>query len=84
MSWPICQLLLTSHLPKQMAILKCKGHSKLNSAIARGNQQHAGGYQPLQMMVSTDPVPKTALLHNLELMQAVAGPYEQAIWLEKV
>lgn len=47
-------------LPKEVAVVKCKGHDKSESLIARGNQaadeaaKKVAGYETCKLMLSVD------------------------------
>ncbi|KAL6488528.1 hypothetical protein MHYP_G00022690 [Metynnis hypsauchen] len=79
-------------LPKQVAIVKCKGHQKGNSLVERGNEaadkaaKKAAGYKEpsLQMILKEgepwEPLPTG---ERLRQVQDQASPEENSIWLEK-
>ncbi|KAL6480880.1 hypothetical protein MHYP_G00119130 [Metynnis hypsauchen] len=79
-------------LPKQVAIVKCKGHQKGNSLVERGNEaadkaaKKAAGYKEpsLQMILKEgepwEPLPTG---ERLRQVQDQASPEEKSIWLEK-
>lgn len=75
-------------LPKQLAVMKCKGHSKLDNSITKGNDaadqaaKHVGGYKKQMICISTDT--QTELKEEqIAQLQLEAGPYEHQQWTEK-
>ncbi|KAL6476366.1 hypothetical protein MHYP_G00148650 [Metynnis hypsauchen] len=79
-------------LPKQVAIVKCKGHQKGNSLVERGNEaadkaaKKAAGYkEPSLQMILKEGEPREPLPtgERLRQVQDQASPEENSIWLEK-
>ncbi|KAK0146709.1 Gag-pol polyprotein [Merluccius polli] len=91
------RLLCAIQLPQEVAILKCKGHSKETTSIARGNEaadeaaKLAGGYvQPTASMLTLMPKSSDTqepsmheMLGDLKTMQSYASDYERNYWLDQ-
>ncbi|KAK0139606.1 Pol polyprotein [Merluccius polli] len=91
------RLLCAIQLPQEVAILKCKGHSKETTSIARGNEaadeaaKLAGGYvQPTASMLTLMPKSSDTqepsmheMLADLKTMQSYASDYERNYWLDQ-
>ncbi|MGL5101054.1 MAG: RNase H family protein, partial [Plesiomonas sp.] len=86
------ELLEALLIPKEVAVMKCPGHSKVNSVIAKGNEaadaaaKLAAGYNPTLMMVQSDDkigdlLPRFTREYLIEEQQKSA-PEEQSVWVE--
>ncbi|MGL5101476.1 MAG: RNase H family protein, partial [Plesiomonas sp.] len=86
------ELLEALMIPKEVAVMKCPGHSKVNSFIAKGNEaaddaaKLAAGYTPTLMMVQSDDkigdlLPRFTREYLIEEQQKSA-PEEQSVWVE--
>lgn len=68
--------------------MKCKGHQKSQTSVAKGNEaadraaKKAGGYTR-QMITITTPQLPTLGIEDIKLMQKEAGVYEQNQWSQK-
>ncbi|XP_049451181.1 uncharacterized protein LOC125900323 [Epinephelus fuscoguttatus] len=86
------QLLNALQKPKEVAIMKCKGHDKGTSMIARGNEaadlaaKRTAGYVPQYVMVQTE------LIHDMlppcdvnmiKKEQEKATPEDRQLWVER-
>lgn len=75
-------------IPAEVAVMKCKGHQKLQTDIAAGNNaadeaaKKAGGYTPKQMVLRSEELPELKE-EDIIRIQAQAGLYEQSMWKRK-
>ncbi|XP_056255929.1 protein NYNRIN-like [Seriola aureovittata] len=83
------ELVHSISLPAEVAVMRCKGHQKLDNDIAEGNDaadkaaKEAGGYTPRQMVI-TDSSPLPVLTEeDIIKIQEQAGAYEQSEWARK-
>ena len=84
----VARLYTGINLPKRVAILNCKGHSKGAGRTTQGNDaadeaaKKAGGYQ---MIMTTMPPQKSLaeLLQDVQGMQSEASPEERSDWKGK-
>ncbi|XP_062864415.1 protein NYNRIN-like [Trichomycterus rosablanca] len=81
-------LLSATLLPKLVAVIKCKGHSKTSDLEGLGNNaadaaaKKAGGYT-VQMTVKADVRIPDLSLDNVREMQQKSGAYEKNQWLAR-
>ena len=94
----ILLLAKTAQLPREVAIMHCRGHQKTQTAQARGNHaadeaaKKAGGYVPVEHLKEGGYTPvvhmmmvneETSLDPMVKQMQEAAGPYEKTTWRGK-
>lgn len=79
-------------LPAKVAVVKCKGHEGLGTAIAQGNQvadeeaKQAAGYVTARQLVTVEEVVArrdTLTPERIREEQGKASPEEKTIWKEK-
>ncbi|XP_032365890.1 uncharacterized protein LOC116683813 [Etheostoma spectabile] len=84
----IKDLVAAISLPRQVAIMKCKGHDTVNSRVSAGNDaadqaaKRAGGYSPKIMVVRAEPLPRLTP-EDIKEIQTKAGAYEWNEWKRK-
>lgn len=75
-------------LPEEVAVMKCKGHVKGSSNVARGNEaafaaaKKAGGYKGQMMAAKAIELPELTE-KDIKDMQDEAGAYEKNEWVKK-
>ncbi|XP_049445650.1 protein NYNRIN-like [Epinephelus fuscoguttatus] len=79
--------------PAQVAVIKCKGHDKAGTAIARGNEaadtaaKRKAGYSPQYIMLQTEKTVHDLLppcdVNMLIAEQQKASPQELTVWKER-
>ncbi|KAK0136441.1 Gag-pol polyprotein [Merluccius polli] len=86
----ILRLAASIQNPKELAVMKCRGHGRTDDGVTKGNNaadqaaKDAGGYKPptLQLMNQADESPKGGI-EDLAQMQKHASPEEENRWLHK-
>ena len=79
--------------PKAVAVIKCKGHDKANTLIAKGNNEadrvakQTAGFKPRVMMMQAGPSVTEMLppcnVNMLIKEQAKASPCDISVWRER-
>ncbi|XP_069781339.1 protein NYNRIN-like isoform X1 [Narcine bancroftii] len=79
--------------PRALAVLKCKGHDRTDTMVARGNQEadmaakRAAGYGPQFIMIQADRTAHDLLppcrVEVIIQEQAKASPQERMVWEER-
>ena len=80
-------------LPKEVAVVKCQGHSKAQNPVARGNTaadeaaKRAAGYQPTFVMIQTENIVQDILpkcdVNMLIKEQEKASQHENTVWIQR-
>lgn len=82
------ELIQAIHLPAAVAVMKCKGHQKLDNSVAKGNEaadaaaKTAGGYTVKQMTLTETQLPELKE-EDIKAIQEKTGVGEQNEWSKK-